>query len=114
MWVVLAGAILIGLLVGLILQKYAKVAAFVLACWAGFTLGLILYLAFAYIIIGGSKAGYYAFFIVCSLIMTIPAYFFSDHIIIQCTAIIGSFLAVAGVGMVAGHYQNPFTIPEMI
>jgi hypothetical protein len=113
-WLVLGGAILVGLLLGFILQKYAKVGAFVLAGWGGFTLGLILYNTFAYKVIGGSAGGYWAFNIGCALVMGVLAYFLYDHIIIQCTAIFGSFLAVYGIGMVAGHYPNPFTIQEMI
>jgi len=113
-WLVLGGAVLVGLLLGFLLQKFAKVGAFVLAGWGGFTLGLILYNTFAYKFIGGSSGGYWAFNIGCALVMGVLAYFLYDHIIIQCTAIFGSFLAVYGVGMVAGHYPNPFTIQEMM
>jgi len=113
-WVVLGGAVLVGLLLGFILQKYSKVGAFALAGWGGFTLGLILYNTFAYKIVGGSAAGYWCFIIGCALVMGILGYFLHDHIIIQCTALFGSFLAVYGVGLVAGHYPNPFTIQEMI
>lgn len=81
-WLVLGGAVLVGLLLGFILQKYAKIGAFVLAGWGGFTLGLILYNTFAYKIIGGSTAGYWGFNIGCALIMGILAYFLYDHIII--------------------------------
>jgi len=113
-WAVLGGSILVGLLLGFILQKYAKVGAFVLAGWGGFTLGLILYNTVVYKLVGGSSGAYWGFNIACALIMGCLAYFLYDHIIIQCTSIFGSFLAVYGVGLVAGHYPNPFTIQEKI
>ena len=36
-----------------------------------------------------------------------------NHILIHATAIFGSFLAVYGIGLVAGRYTNPFTIAEL-
>jgi hypothetical protein len=49
-----------------------------------------------------------------ALIFGVLAFFLYDHILIQSTALFGSFLFVYGVGMVAGGYQNPFTIVELI
>jgi hypothetical protein len=40
--------------------------------------------------------------------------FLFDHILICATALLGSFMAIYGIGLVAGHYQNPFTIATMI
>lgn len=44
----------------------------------------------------------------------ILALFFFDHILIHATAILGSYLAIYGIGLVAGHYQNPFTLATLI
>ena len=60
-WTVLGGSVFVGLILGFIFQKFAKVGAFALAGWGGFTLGLILYTAFVHNLIGGSLAGYWAF-----------------------------------------------------
>jgi hypothetical protein len=60
-WTVLGGSVVVGLILGFIFQKFAKVGAFALAGWGGFTLGLILYTAFIRNLIGGSLAGYWAF-----------------------------------------------------
>ena len=38
---------------------------------------------------------------------------FFNHILIHATAIFGSFIAVYGIGLVAGRYTNPFTIGEL-
>jgi hypothetical protein len=41
-------------------------------------------------------------------------FFFFDHILIHATAMIGSFTFVFGIGLVAGHYTNPFLIAQYI
>jgi hypothetical protein len=48
------------------------------------------------------------------LIFGVLALFFFEHILIHSTAILGSFMAVYGIGLVAGHYQNPFTLAALI
>lgn len=52
-WAVLAGAGVAGIILGYIFQRFAKVGAFSLAAWGGFSLGLILYNAFVYKLNGG-------------------------------------------------------------
>jgi uncharacterized membrane protein (DUF106 family) len=47
-WVVLSCSVLLGLCVGAIFAKIAKLGAFVLAAWGGFTLGLLIYNAILY------------------------------------------------------------------
>lgn len=44
-WVVLAGAVLLGLLIGCLFVKLVKLGAFAIAAWGGFSLGLLLYQA---------------------------------------------------------------------
>jgi Domain of unknown function (DUF4203) len=58
-WAVLGGSVVVGLLLGYLFQRFAKVGAFALAGWGGFTLGIILYNTFMYKVIGGSAAGYW-------------------------------------------------------
>jgi Domain of unknown function (DUF4203) len=48
--------------------------------------------------------------LVCGLL----AFCLYDHILIQATALFGSFIFVYGIGMVAGRYPNPFTIQRLI
>jgi hypothetical protein len=47
-WVVLVGSILLGLLIGAIFVKLAKLGAFILAAWGGFSVSLLIYNAFLY------------------------------------------------------------------
>lgn len=45
-----------------------------------------------------------------ALFFGVLALFFFEHILIHATAVSGAYLAIAGIGIVAGHYQNPFTL----
>jgi len=38
----------------------------------------------------------------------------SEHLIIHSSAIFGSYFFITGVGLITGHYENPFTILELI
>jgi len=109
-WVVLACAVLLGLGVGALFVKVSKLGAFVLAGWGGFSVALLIYNAFLYKM--NSEAGMWAFCIGVALLFGVLALYFFEHILIHATALIGAYLAIAGLGLVAGRYQNPFTIAE--
>lgn len=109
-WVVLAGSVVIGSVFGYFLMKMAKVGGFLLAGWGGFALGLLFYNAV--LNTTDSQAALWCISIGFALIMGILCLFFFDHILINTTAISGSFLAIQGIGLVAGHYQNPFTLAQ--
>ena len=111
-WVVLACSILLGLIIGIIFVKLVKLGAFVVAAWGGFSLGILIYNAFGYYM--HSQAGFWCLCIGLALICGILALFFFDHILIHATALSGSFLVINGIGLVAGHYQNPFTLATYI
>lgn len=101
-WVVLGCSVLLGLLVGWLFIKLAKLGAFVLAGWGGFSLGLLLYNAFLYKI--NSQAFFWCFVIGLALICGVLALFFFDHVLILATALAGAYMTVYGIGLVAGHY----------
>ncbi len=111
-WVVLAGAVLFGCVIGCLLTKFAKIGAFVVAAWGGFSLGLLLYNTIIYKM--DSDVGFWLFTIGCALACGILALFFFDHILILATALGGSFLVINGIGLVAGRYDNPFTIAQKL
>jgi hypothetical protein len=111
-WVVLAGSVILGLIVGCCLIKLSKIGAFVLAAWGGFSLALLIYNSFMYKM--DSTAGFWCWTIGLALVCGILSLFFFDHILICSTALLGSFMAIYGIGLVAGHYQNPFTIATLL
>jgi len=106
--VTLSCSILVGSLVGYFLMKYEKFGGFCLAAWGGFSLGILLYNAFIYRI--ESQSALWSFAVGLGVLYTVLMYFFFDHILIHATAMIGSFLLISGIGLVAGGYTNPFII----
>jgi hypothetical protein len=108
-WVVIACSVLLGLLVGFIFMKISKLGAFVLAGWGGFCLGLLIWNSFLYLATSEDWL-FWTFTVGVGVIMGILAMIFFDHIIILCSAMAGAYVFVAGIGMVAGRYTNPFTV----
>jgi hypothetical protein len=108
-WVVLGGSILVGLLLGCLFVKIIKLGAFVIAAWGGFALGLLLYEALPLYKID-SQVFFWCFCVGIALICGVLAVCLFDHVLILTTAFGGAYLMVAGIGLVAGHFQNPFTI----
>ena len=108
-WVVLASSFLLGLLVGFILVKVEKLGGFILAGFGGYCLGLLIWNTFLYLLTT-SAVLFWIFTIACALICGLLTFCLFDQIIILATAMAGSFVFIAGIGIVAGSYQNPFTI----
>lgn len=111
-WVVLASSLILGLLLGWLFVKIARLGAFCLAAWGGYAFSLLIYNAFLYKM--DSDAGFWGFTIGTALLFGILALCFFDHILIHATAMLGSFFAIYGIGLVAGRYTNPFTIVSLI
>lgn len=111
-WVVLSSSILLGLIIGCLFVKVVKLGAFIVAAWGGYCLALLMYNSFMYFM--HSNVGFWCWTIGVALICGLLALKFFDHILILSTALAGSFLAINGIGLVAGRYQNPFTIADEI
>lgn len=101
-WVVLICAILVGSLFGFILTKVVKLGAFILAAWGGFCLALLLYNSFFYYAF--EEVGLYCFATALAIVFGVLAVFFFDHVIINATALAGSYLIIDSIGMVVGRY----------
>jgi MFS family permease len=112
-WVVLAGSLLVGLLVGFIVMKISILGAFVLAFIGGYVGALLLWNTFLYLTTT-SDALFYSFTFGIAFICGVLALIFFDHCVILGSAMFGSFFVIAGIGIVAGGYANPFTIGKTI
>lgn len=112
-WVVLLGSFLLGLLIGFILMKISILGAFVLAFIGGFCGALLIWNTFLYLATT-SDALFWSFTIGIAFICGVLALIFFEHVVILASAMCGSFFVIAGIGLVAGGYTNPFTIGEVI
>jgi hypothetical protein len=108
-WVVIAGALLVGLLVGFIVMKISILGAFILAFLGGYCGALLIWNTFLYLVTT-SNALFYTFTLGIGVICGILSLIFFEHVVIIASALGGSFMVIAGIGIVAGGYQNPFTI----
>lgn len=111
-WVTIGVAVVLGLFLGWLLIKFIRIGIFIVAAMGGYSVGLLLYNAFMYNI--HSQTGFWCFTIGVALLFGVLSLSFFNHLLIHATAIFGSFLAVYGIGLVAGRYTNPFTIGELI
>jgi len=108
-WVTLSVGAILGLLLGWLFVKIIKLGAFAVAAFGGFQLGLFLYETFPMYKID-SQAFFWCFCIGLALICGLLAVCLFDHVLILTTAFGGAYLFVSGIGLVAGHFDNPFTI----
>jgi len=76
-------------------------------------LGLLLWNTFIFYM-SSSQALFWCFVLGLALIFGILALVFFDPIIISATALVGAYVFVYGIGIVAGGFQNPFTIASEI
>lgn len=111
-WLVFFLSIITGILVGLAFIKFPKVGNFFLGFISGYGIGLmifntIVYAADSYWVLWSLTIG--LGLISGGLILWIP-----EILIIHSTAFFGAFFLVNGIGMFAGHNQNPFTIIELL
>jgi len=111
-WVVLAVAVLLGLAAGCCFINFIRLAIFIVAAWGGYALSLLIYNAFMYKM--NSEAGFWSFTLGVALLCGVLSLCFWDHILIHATAFFGSWMAVFGIGLVAGRYTNPFLIVQLI
>lgn len=111
-WVTIAVALVLGLFLGWLMLKFIRIGIFIVAAMGGYSVGLLLYNAFMYKI--HSQTGFWCFTIGVALLFGVLSLCFFNHLLIHATAIFGSFIAVYGIGLVAGRYTNPFTIGELI
>lgn len=111
-WLVLAVSFFVGLGIGVLFMKNKKVGQMSLAGWGGFSFALLIYNTFLYKV--KSDIALYAITAVMGIGYSVLFIYFAEHILIHATAMIGSFMMCFGIGLVAGHYPNPFTIATMI
>ena len=111
-WLTIGLAILAGLAAGCCVIRIIRVAIFVVAAWGGYAFALLIYNAFMYKM--NSEAGFWCFTVGVGLICGVLSLCFWNHILIHATAFLGSYMAIFGIGIVAGRYTNPFTVVEMI
>jgi hypothetical protein len=111
-WVILACSAILGLIVGFFAAKLVRIGAFVLGAWAGAGVGLLLSNMAFYKI--DSVAVLWVMIVLLGLIVGCLSFVFFNPIVIFSTSIIGGYMLMRGLSLVAGGYPNEFTVYERI
>lgn len=105
-WLVFAGSLLIGCVVGLILAKLSRIGVDILSGWGGFCLGLILYNAFMYKIDNIDSLVFWIFNITLGLLCGFAGLFLFHHALIISTSVFGSYALMRGISFYAGGFPD--------
>jgi len=111
-WVVLGGSCILGLLVGYLTSKIAKIGLFLLGAWLGYVVGLILYGAFLYTI--NSQVTLWVTVSVLALVFGGLSFLVYEHAVIFGTSIVGSYMFIRGISLLAGGFPNEYTLIDDI
>jgi hypothetical protein len=111
-WLVLAFAVLLGLLGGFLATKIEKFAGAILAGWGGFLLGVLLNETVMWL--ANSTVLFWIVNVVCALIFFGLGLAFFDHAICFATSFIGAYMFNKGIGMMAGGFPNIYVLIEQI
>jgi hypothetical protein len=111
-WAVLGAAILIGVVIGLLCSKFARIGATLIALWGGFLFGILLNEAFFY----NTSVGYIFWIIsvAAALIMAGLVFVVYNHVVILSTSFVGAYLFVRGISLWAGGYPNEYILMKEI
>ena len=88
-------------------------SALIIGASGGLSAGLLLYNTIIYKINGGLIT-FWLLLVLSSSLHVILTIYYNDHMLIHSTAMAGSFWFIFGIGLVAGHYQNPFLLPKFL
>jgi hypothetical protein len=111
-WIWLAVSGVIGALLGFVVAKYRRVGIFLLACWGGACLGLLL--NNAVMRYAESEALFWIVICACGLAAGVLSCFLYVIVAIASTSLAGSYALVRGVSIFIGHFPNELTIIQEI
>jgi hypothetical protein len=111
-WYFLGGGALAGIIIGLLLAKFVRFGAAVLAGWGGFCAGLILNEMVLYRF--ELSWLFWTSNVVCIIVAAVLAFVVFEHAVILSSACLGAYSICRGVSCYAGHYYNEFTIINLL
>ena len=111
-WLVFAVSIVCGVGIGFLFIKFSKVGAFFLGSLAGFGVGLMIFNSVAYL--SSSYVALWCLTLGLGGISGALSLYLPEYLKIHSTGVVGSFLLTNGIGLLAGRYQNPFTLVELM
>lgn len=111
-WLVLAIALITGLVAGFFMLKLEKLGAGILAGWGGFMLGMLINEMALYKV--GSELLFWTVCIGCAILAGVLTICLFDDVLIIMTSFAGGYSFWRGVSMYAGGFPNEFTLVQEI
>ena len=107
-WLMLSLSIVIGLGVGFLATKLEKLGACLLAAWGGFCAGVLLNETVLYL--ASSVALFWCINVGFAVVAGILGFIFFNQALIVSTSLVGSYLAMRGIGLYAGGFPNEYVL----
>ena len=111
-WVVLAGAVIVGLFVGFLLYKCQRLGAAIIGGWGGFLLGIVFNTTVMWV--ADSSVAFWVINSAFALLAAVLAFIFYFHAIILSTSFTGSYFFVRGISLYAGGFPNEMALIDQI
>lgn len=106
-------AIALGIIAGIVLNRYLMVGLCIMAGVGGYLAGMVIYNTIISIFTQSAIALACMTFGLGAVTAGL-AFLFKDHIVIFTTALIGSYITIRGISMFAGGFPNEFTLYQQI
>ena len=101
-WLIFLVFVFLGFGFGSFLISVQKLGPFIVASWGGYCLALLLYDAFVYKL--NSNVVFWIFSVLLAIISGCLTFYVFDHVLIHSTAMLGSYLAIYGIGLISDDY----------
>lgn len=111
-WLIGSIGVILGLGVGFVLTKLARIGIAALGAWTGIVIGLIIHEAFMFSV--HSQAVFWIMLIGCGAIFGALAFWKHKLVLMFATAFLGSYAMVRGLSLFTGGYPNEFTLISRI
>lgn len=112
LWLILAGSIILGIILGALMYKFRRIGICIIAFCGGVCIGFIL--NNAVMRYAESNTLFWIVLIGCGLACAIIAVFLYIIAAIVSTSLLGSYMLVRGVSVFVGHFPNEMTLIEQI
>ena len=113
-WVVIIIGILLGIGLGIFLLKLKNIFGAVLSGTLGYIVGLLLYNAFLSKIQSNPSVVYWITIVVCIIVCAILGYALYSYFLIIGTAIVGAYVAIRGISLLAGGFPSESLVIDLI
>lgn len=109
-WAILGGSLVVGVVLGLLMTKFARAGASILAVWGGFILGMVLTEALLFQYITENSFWFWLVCGSCAAVAGVLVFVAYNHAVILASSLVGSYLFIRGISLYAGGFPDEFLL----